>query len=408
MRVGKRQSRKSENAPVTASTAKIPYIQRVTTPDGKTRLYFRKGDYREGPLVSADGSPELRAEVNAILQALSRRLKSPTLVQGSVGGMILAYAGDGKKAKPSAAFRGLAASTQAEYLRMATEIREDCGDVLLTDVSVPWLRDLIDAWAELGYKAANDRRQVLKNALKPALQDARISGDPFATIGKVARPHSAGEAHPAWEDFEVQAAITEALQRKAPGLARAIALGRWGGFRRGTICRLPISARVQALDENGEPYQRLLWITEKRKVLCDKPEDVNLTELLESTPDRTATVAYNEDGKAWTERALSRAIERLNIRLAAKGKMRLGLSLHGLRHARGVELAEAGAGDAQIMAQLEHATDHTARIYRRQAQRRKLARSAQELVDEKRKRNSPKKAALDSSSAIVKSTVKKL
>lgn len=381
---------------MTDSIAKIRYIQRVTSPDGKVRLYFRKGDHREGPLASPDGSPELRAEVDAILQALSRRLKAAAIVQGSVGGMVLAYAGDGEKSKPSAAFRGLAASTQAEYLRMATEIREDCGDVLLTDVSVPWLRDLIDAWAELGYKAANDRRQVLKNALKPALQDARISGDPFATIGKVARPHSAGEAHPAWEDTEVQAAIADALQRKTPGLARAIALARWGGFRRGTICRLPFSARVLSIDEHGEPYRRLLWITEKRKVLCDKPEDAHLTELLDSTPDRTATIAYNEDGKAWTQRALSRAIERLNLRLAAKGKMRLGLSLHGLRHARGVELAEAGAGDAQIMAQLEHATDHAARIYRRQAQRRKLARSGQELIDEKRKRTGPKKAASES------------
>jgi hypothetical protein len=381
---------------VTDSIAKIPYVQRVISPDGKVRLYFRKGDHREGPLASPDGSPELRAEVDAILQALSGRLKAPAMVQGSVGGMVLAYAGDGEKSKPSAAFRALAASTQAEYLRMATEIREDCGDVLLTDVSVPWLRDLVDAWAAIGYKAANDRRQVLKNALKPALQDARIIGDPFSTIGKVARPHDAGESHPAWEDVEVQAAIDDALQRKAPGLARAIALGRWGGFRRGTICKLPVSARVSGIDEDGEPYPRLLWVTEKRKVLCDKPEDGRLTQLIASTPDQTTTVAYNEDGKGWTQRALSRAVERLNLRLAAKGKMRLGLSLHGLRHARGVELAESGASDAEIMAQLEHATDHTARIYRRQAQRRELARSAQQRVDARRARKAPKTPRSDS------------
>lgn len=376
---------------MTDSSAKIPYVQRVTSPDGKVRLYFRKGGHREGPLASPDGSDELRAEVDAILEALNKRLKTPAIVQGSVGGMVLAYAGDGAKFKPSAAFRSLAASTQAEYLRMANEIREDCGDVLLSDVTVPWLRDLVDAWAALGYKAANDRRQVLKNALKPALQDARIIGDPFSTIGKVARPHNAGESHPAWEDAEVQAAIDEALRRKAPGLARAIALGRWGGFRRGTICKLPLSARVTGIDEDGHPYSRLLWITEKRKVLCDKPEDERLTQLIVSTPDRTMTVTYNEDGNRWTERALSRAVERLNVRLAAKGKMRLGLSLHGLRHARGVELAESGSSDAEIMAQLEHATDHTARIYRRQAQRRELARSAQQRVDAKRARSKAKK-----------------
>ncbi|PZR94891.1 MAG: hypothetical protein DI537_06270 [Stutzerimonas stutzeri] len=76
--------------------------------------------------------------------------------------------------------------------------------------------------------------------------------------------------------------------------------------------------------------------------------------------------------------------------------MRLGLSLHGLRHARGVELAESGASDAEIMAQLEHATDHTAHIYRRQAQRRELARSAQQRVDARRARKAPKTPRSDS------------
>lgn len=331
---------------MTDSTDKIPYVQRVTSPDGKVRLYFRKGAHREGPLSSADGSCAPREEVDAILQALANRAKTPAIVQGSVGGMVLAYAGDGTRCRPSAAFLGLAPSTQSEYLRMANEIREDCGDVLLSDVNVVWLRDLVDAWAALGYKTANDRRQVLKNALKPAIQDARIDRDPFATVGKVARPHSAGEAHPAWEDIEVRAAIDEALKRKLPGLARTIGLARWGGFRRGTVCAFPHSARMLGTDEHGQTYRRLLWLTEKRKVLCDKPEDERLTQLLESTPDRAKTVSYNDRGEPWKMRALSQAIERLNERLAKTGKMRLGLSLHGLRHARGVELAEAGASDA--------------------------------------------------------------
>lgn len=51
--------------------------------------------------------------------------------------MVLVYAGDDEESKPL----GFATSTQAEYLRMANEIREDCGDVLLGDVTGPWLRD---------------------------------------------------------------------------------------------------------------------------------------------------------------------------------------------------------------------------------------------------------------------------
>ncbi len=84
------------------------------------------------------------------------------------------------------------------------------------------------AWAVRGYKAANDRRQVLKNALDPAIVDDRIPGDPFAKVKKLKPPHGKGEAHPAWEDHEVEAAIEDAIARRRPGLARAIALGRWG------------------------------------------------------------------------------------------------------------------------------------------------------------------------------------
>lgn len=364
-----------------ASTVKIPYIQRVKSPDGKVRLYFRKGDHREGPLSAPDGSDELREEVEAIVKKLAALGKRPAVIEGTVGGMLLRYAGNGDKQRPGAEFLGLASSTQAEYLRMANEMREDCGEVLLSDVTVAWLRDLRDAWALQGYKAANDRRQVLKNALAPAIVDGRLSADPFAKIGKLARPHDAGEAHPAWEDHEFDAAVADALGRNQPGLARAYALARLGGFRRGTICRIPLNARALRPDLAGVPQRRLLWITEKRKVLCDKREDARLSELLDATPSRALTIAYNADGFAWKPRQLAQAVERHNERLAKAGKVRLGLSLHGLRHSRGVELAEAGASDAEIMSQLEHATDRAARIYRRQAERKRLADSGQDRID---------------------------
>jgi hypothetical protein len=41
----------------------------------------------------------------------------------------------------------------------------------------------------------------------------------------------------------------------------------------------------------------------------------------------------------------------------------------------------AGASDAEIMAQIEHATGEAAKIYRRQAQRRGLADNGQAKVD---------------------------
>lgn len=353
---------------------KIKHVQRIKRANGRVDLYFRKGDFREGPLLSPDGTEALQAEVDAILQRIERATLAMAPRAGTVGAMLKQY-------NRSAEFLSLARSTQKEYQRLIDEMIDDAGETLLKEVDGPWMRDMRDVWAIRGYKAANDRLQVMKNALEPAIDDGRVPADPFARLKKVRRPHDTEEAHPTWEDHEVAAVIDLAIARKMPGLARAIALGRYGGFRRGTICGLPLNARTIGFDDRGRQHQRLYWVTEKRKVLADKPEDPRLTAILTSTPNVALTVAYNQRGGAWKPRQLNQAIDRLIEKLAETNRVRPNLTIHGLRHARGVELALAGASDAEIMSQLEHATDRAAKIYRRQAERRKLADAAQAKVD---------------------------
>lgn len=367
---------------------KVKYVQRQKAADGSDLLYFRKGGYREGPLRAAIGTQALADEVQTILERLAN-IEATSLAPraGTVGGMLRAYS-------KSSDFLGLAPRTRAGYLDYIDEQIEDIGDVLLSAVSRSWIMGLRDAWAIRGHNSANKRMQVLKNALKPAIldeTDTRISGDPFHKIPKVKRPHEVHEVNPRWEDHEVVAGIEDAIERGTPGLARAIALGRYGGFRRGTICNLPRHARTIAINDNGEQERRLYWLTEKRIVLADKREDARLTEIIERTPNRALNVAYNADGGPWKERQLNQAVERLMNRLAKAGKVRAAidedgevycpLTLHGLRHARGVELALAGASDSEIMSQLEQASEAAAKIYRRQANRRKMADAAQDKID---------------------------
>jgi Phage integrase family len=359
---------------------KIRYIQRVKVA-GETYLYFRKGAYREGPLKAADGTPELREEVYGILGRLQAIARAGAPREGTIGAMLLRYAGDGERKKPCVDFLQLAPSTQKEYFRIATEIRLDYGAIALSTFSGSRLNDMRDDWAPRGHKATNDRIQVLKNALKPAIADERVPTDPFAKIEKMAPPHDREEPNLAWEDAEVEVAIRWCLGRNAPGLARAIALGRWAGFRRGTICEIPLGARTRPFGEDGRPQRRLVWLTEKRRVKCDKREDPRLTDLIERTANKTTTIAYNAVGAPWIPRQLNQAITRMLESLAKTGEARAELTIHGLRHARGVELALAGASDAEIMAQLEHATDRAAKIYRRQADRRRMADSGQDRID---------------------------
>jgi hypothetical protein len=122
-------------------------------------------------------------------------------------------------------------------------------------------------------------------------------------------------------------------------------------------------------------------VTWKRKVLADKREDPRLTKILADTPNKSTIVAFNADGAPWKPRQLNQAIGRLIAKLVKKGEARSTLTIHGLRHASGVELAPSGTSDAEIMGQLEHATDRAAKIYRRQADRRRFVDSAQDRID---------------------------
>lgn len=361
-----------------------PHIQRYTdTRNGRERVYFRKTGSRKVELKAPWGTQALADEVAALLKTVKVK---PAPAIGTMLGAIRAYRGDRARGiAPSAEFITLAASTQIEYERVLDEFEKTFADALLEDIDAACVLELRDKWALKGYRAANLRLQIMKNVCKGPRIRGEVAGDPFALIDKVKRPQALGESNPRWEDAEVDAAIAYAIERKRPGLARAIALGRWGGFRKQSICKLPRSARITRPDSDGVSERRLLWVTEKRLVLCDRREDARLTDLLARTQPtgkvEPFTVAYNAQGQPWRPRALSHALDRLIAVLAKRGALREGLTVHGLRHARGVELASQGGSDAEIMTQLDHATPRAAQIYRRQADRVKMADAAQNKVD---------------------------
>ncbi len=352
----------------------IPYVQRVRRKDGRIDLYFRKGDARHGPLKAADDTLELKLEVDVIVARLATAQAAATPTVGTVLGALEQY-------NRSSDFTGLEPATKRDYQYKIDELKEDCGSVRLSDVAYPWLKALQDVWAVRGYKACNDRMQILKNAMKPHMKAGLVTGAPFSEIDKLKRPANKPEPHPAWKDHEVEAAIEMAIRINQPGLARGIALGRWGGFRLGGICAIPLHARTMGYDDDEIAHRRLFWQTSKAGVLCDKPEDPRLTALLARTPDRALTIAYNKYGQPWIEGSFDQALERLMERFRAAGVVRPNLDTHGLRHARGIELAHAGASEFEIMAHLEHTTPFTARIYIRQANRDQGANSGQAKID---------------------------
>ncbi|HYD87160.1 MAG TPA: hypothetical protein VEA80_06785 [Vitreimonas sp.] len=366
-----------------------PYLQRWIDPrNGAEHVYYRRAGVQKRPLNAPWGTQALADEVGALAAAHTPKPKPEA---GTIVGAIREYRGDRTRGiDASADFLALAAATQLDYERLCDEFETTFAGVLLEDIDAGYVLKLRDKWAKRGYRAANLRLQVFKNICKGPRIRAEIAGDPFALIDKVPRPQNLGVANPRWLDEEFEAALEHAIETHRPGLARALALGRWGGFRRQTICSVPRRARIWRDNEDGVRERRLYWVTEKKLVLCDRREDPRLTALLERTEKMrprfaknvaSLTIAFNSYGEAWKKRALSHAVEDLVAALAKAGRCRPSLTIHGLRHARGVELALAGASDAGIMSQLDHATPRQAAEYRKQAERLGLADAAQDQVD---------------------------
>lgn len=374
-------------------TDRPPHLHRYRDRHGIERVYLRRPGAPRKAMRSPWGTRALQLEAEAALKEAIAPKPEPTA--GTLAGAVREY-------RKSADYLTLTAATQLEYDRWLDRFESAFADVLLSDVDAAFVLALRDRLAQRtrdkegrirgGYRAANLALQILKNICKAPRIRGEISGDPFGLIEKVARPHSYGQANPRWLDDEFEAALERCIEDRKPGLARALALGRWGGFRRQTICKAPRSARIIVRGEDGAEERRLYWLTEKRLVLCDRREDLRLTALLDRTERmrprfggnvQPFTIAYNSWGEAWKPRALEHEINRLIVQLAKEGLCRPGLTLHGLRHARGVEIAAAGGSDAEIMAQLDHATPRQAAEYRKQAERLGLAESAQSKVDAK-------------------------
>lgn len=359
--------------------ARPPYLQRwIDSRNGRERVYFRKGSTRV-EMTKPWGTQALADEAAF---ALSRVKVRPPPTIGTLVGAVKAYRGDRASGVPSSAdYLSLSPATQCRYDRWCDEFERLFDGVLLADVDAAYILELRNGWAPRGHEAANSALQVLKNVCKPAMITQEIEGNPFELISKVARPQGLGIRNPRWEDAEVDAVIEDALARGAPGFARAIALGRWGGFRKQTICSVPLRARIERRNAAGATERRIYWLTEKREILCDRREDMRLTELLSKTPNRALTIAYNSDGNPWKGRQLSTALERVLHRLTRRGLVRSRLTMHGLRHARGVEIALLGGSDAEIQVALDHASPRAAQGYRKQADRLRLGDTMQGRVD---------------------------
>jgi integrase len=370
----------------------MKHVKRYRDRQGVERLYFRKaghprdGERLKSPWPDVEEGSALQGEVAAILGTQPAKPKP-----GNLAGATRAY-------ELGADFGALGESTKYEYRLILKEFDADLGTLPLSNFTPGFILSLRDAWAARGHRAANIRLQILKNVLDPRLIALDLP-DPFSRIRQVRRPREAVEPHPIWPEAVVRMVIEAAIDQRRFGVARAVALARYAGARRGDLVRLPQAARQEG---------RISWLSGKRKVLVDMPEDPLLTDWLERTPAQqplskwqkhvqrktgvvrlTRTLVFNTRNRPYTEDGLGQELAQLVSSLHEAGRVDSACyDLHGLRHTFGVELALAGATDAQGAALMGHGSPNSFATYRRQASRLRLSDEGAALIQAMREKQS--------------------
>lgn len=349
----------------------MKYVNKIKR-GGVEYLYFRKAGCPSVKLNSAWGTPELQAEVDALIAGTT----APKPGSQTLRAHLRTYELE------SAEFKNLADSTKYEYRLVLKELEEDFGELHVSSFKPAFLMKLRNMWAERGHRVPALRLTILRNALLPAIVEGKhFEGDPFALIPGVRRPQEAKEPHLIWTTDVVLTVISAALRAGKPGLARGVALGRYTGARRGDLVKLTRAARKDG---------RFTFLSGKKRILVDMPEAPALTQILDGTPKGDSLVlAYNLSGRAYTEDGFALELGRIVRDLHKAGKLDSAeYNLHGLRHTFGVEAALAGCTDAEGAALMGHGSPHSFATYRRQADRIRLSNAAAERIAALRERTS--------------------
>lgn len=320
---------------------------------GSVYAYHRKTGKR---LRAAPGTAAFLAEIERLNAGIVKAEPKP----GTLGALIEAY-------RRSPEFAELAPRTRSDYQKIFDYLQPLDAD-LLADINSAYVIEARDAaFAAHKRRFANYVLAVLRLLFKWGVVRDLMAVNPAAAVPKLRRPRGAPVVSRAWSDDECRAVLAAATG----GIRVAVALGMFAGMREGDAVRA-----TRAIYEGGW----LRWKQGKTGNDIEVPADARLKEIIEASRRegriKAVTLVVGDRGAPYTENGFRAMFFRLVRRLAQDGKVRPGLTFHGLRHTAGKVLADLGADPRMIAALLGHKTLAMAAHYSEEANRKKLARAA--------------------------------
>ncbi|HRW61543.1 MAG TPA: site-specific integrase [Defluviicoccus sp.] len=163
------------------------------------------------------------------------------------------------------------------------------------------------------------------------------------------------EANRPWTALERDVVIAEAK----PYVRLVLALAMTTGLRKGDLFDVTF-----AQIDDGKISVR----TNKRDRLVQLPIHPLLAEALTQRPESSAPeICVTKRGSRWTADGFDSTWHKFKLKLEEEGKVKPGLTLHGLRHTLGTLLKEMGVDDGDIADVLGQAGTSMARHYSRGA-----------------------------------------
>ncbi|MBS0271010.1 MAG: site-specific integrase, partial [Proteobacteria bacterium] len=302
--------------------------------------------------------PAFEADYQRRLNAIAIDPKPPPKIPKSVGALIIDY-------KQAPEFTSLEPKSQKDYDRDLERLKpiEICKAADIRRKHVIKIRNKVAKAS--GARAADHFVSVVSALFRAGLDlDYDLESNPAHNINRLAK----SESYEVWPQQ-----IREAFEKSSPPeyLMTAYMLGRWLGLRASDIVRVGPAHR--------ETDTIVIRCRKTRKSSGADAHASMSSELKGHLEGLSKGLLYvrREDGSSIDANALAK---RMRKHLKSIGVV--GYTVHGLRHLRGMELAEAGCSENEIMAQLGHVTPQMAAHYTKAARRKALSASAAKKLEQ--------------------------
>lgn len=341
------------------------YTTRYTDRHGKVRWRFRyRGLTRELP--EQPGHPAFDAAYEAALLGLPAPPRGAVVSFPVTKPKTLRACFEG--VQRTADWKGMTDLSRDNQIRVAERFLsrpvgdgadETWGEMPITDLKRRHVTAVLGQLSGTPHAAQHVLRCIRK-LVGYALDQEWIEADPTHRLRY--RPRLRG--HRAWTPAEMKAFEKRWPTGTTPRLVYTLAL--WTGSRRSDL------ARIEWTDVEAE----VVTIEQRKtgmKVVIDALPP--LLEQLEATARRGPTILVTQYGRPFSEKSLTGRFRDWTTSAGLDG-----CTLHGLRKTVAVALADEGATAKQIQAFLGHTTLQQADLYTKEADRRRAAKGASDVL----------------------------